>query len=299
MLAGHEHAVMILGYKHLYGIHGVSRSCPLAAAYYKVHICVYVCVRERERERGCARSLPPTTRYICVRVCVRERERERACPLAAAYYKIHMCACVCGRERERERGCARSLLPTRRNICVRVCGRERERESECARSLPPTTRYICVRETERDSVVCVCVCVFVCVRESEVVSAHFGLLQCRDVCVKGERERQSCMYMCVCVFVCARESEFVLTSACYSVEGREREKESVCVKGERERKKEKLSQKPARCRKPWHWGFPICMCARIWSNRKIDFLQSRLPPNGWCEMKTTFARLSICNENDV
>ena len=35
VLAGREHAMMILGNKHLHGIDGVSKSCPLAAAYYK------------------------------------------------------------------------------------------------------------------------------------------------------------------------------------------------------------------------------------------------------------------------
>ena len=35
VLAGNEQALMVLGYKHLHGIHGVARSCPVAAAYYK------------------------------------------------------------------------------------------------------------------------------------------------------------------------------------------------------------------------------------------------------------------------
>jgi len=35
VLAGREHALMILGNKHLHGIDGVLPSCPLAAAYYR------------------------------------------------------------------------------------------------------------------------------------------------------------------------------------------------------------------------------------------------------------------------
>ena len=208
-----------------------------------------------------ARSLQHTTRYICVRVCERERERKSEVVPARCRLLEGTYVCVCERETEREREVvpARCCLLEETYVCVYVCEREREGEGERGRARS-------LPHTTR----------YICVRETE---------RDRVVRVCG-RERKK-----------ERESEFVLTSAYCSLERcvcewRERQRE-------RERKKEKSSQKSARCRTLWHRGFPICMCARIWSNRKIDFLQSRLPPNGWFEMKTTFARLSICNENDV
>ncbi len=105
-------------------------------------VCVYVCVRERKRERSvCERE---NCVFVCVgekkrEVCVKEREKER---------------CVWKRERkssERERSvCVREG-------CVRVCVWERERGA-CV-----WERDKCVRVREKSVCVCVCVCACVCV----------------------------------------------------------------------------------------------------------------------------------------
>jgi len=159
-----------------------------ARGSYYVCVCVYVCLRVKERE--CMLRKP------CARVCVRLRVR------VCVYVCAQVCACVCMCV------CVSAFLLSWNSkvtkdqrkyvyvcVCVCVCA--------CRRfghlGIPRT----CVGLVRADRAIYVCVCVFLCV---------FGC-----VCLLGWPCTHACVYACVYACVCVSCVMFVYVCMCVRV----------------------------------------------------------------------------------
>ena len=154
-------------------------------------VCVCVCVRERERQEhlwssGCVCD---EHRFLYVRIMSHVNLSISGCVTGAQVWISEVCdehnVCVCGcvRERERERG-------TRVESCVCVC------VCVCA----------CVRARERGTCVDVRTFVFECMRKTNLcVSRLCEECKCVNIRVR-EEQKYADISVCVCAYVCVRNT---------------------------------------------------------------------------------------------